>query len=137
MKWREFALMAAVAVLKPAMAGAQDMPPDVLERANRAREAAMVRQVGDSATITSSISLTSPVAAGSTAAEQQEAGLRTFYRMAARSCDVALETVAESCEIVRMTANTQSRNRGVDSMEITVSGQITMKVKFRPSGMAK
>jgi hypothetical protein len=36
-----------------------------------------------------------------------------------------------------MTANTQSRNRGVDSMEITVSGQITMKVKFRPSGMAK
>ena len=137
MMLRRFAMASVLAGCGSGMAGAQDVSPEALERVNRARDAAIARQAGEGATITSSISLTSPVATGSTAAQQQEDGLRTFYQMAARSCDMVLETVAESCEIMRMTASTQSRNRGSDTTDITISGQITMKVKFKAAGAAK
>lgn len=49
---------------------------------------------------------------------------------------MVVETVADACEIVGMTTNANGRNRNIDGYggsQITVTGQITMKVKFKPS----
>lgn len=86
--------------------------------------------------IQSSFSMTLPVKDDQDAAAQQEAALRSFYKVAAGSCAMVVETVADACEIVGMTTNANGRNRNIDGYggsQITVTGQITMKVKFKPS----
>ncbi|WP_292621355.1 hypothetical protein [Mesorhizobium sp.] len=45
-----------------------------------------------------------------------------------------VETVADTCEIAGMTTNVNGRNRNIDGYggsQVTVTGQITMKVKFK------
>jgi hypothetical protein len=47
---------------------------------------------------------------------------------------MVLETVADTCEIAGMTTNLNARDRnlgGYGGSQLTVSGQITMKVKFK------
>ncbi|TIQ37619.1 MAG: hypothetical protein E5X48_04265 [Mesorhizobium sp.] len=89
-----------------------------------------------SARIQSSISMTLPVKDDEDAAAQQQAALRSFYKVAAGSCAMVVETVADTCEIAGMTTNVNGRNRNIDGYggsAITVTGQITMKVKFKAS----
>ncbi|RVD61532.1 hypothetical protein EN828_15325 [Mesorhizobium sp. M2D.F.Ca.ET.185.01.1.1] len=89
-----------------------------------------------SAMIQSSYSMTLPAKDDQDAAAQQEAALRSFYKVAAGSCGMVVETVADSCEIVGMTTNANGRNRNFDGYggsAVTVTGQITMKVKFKAS----
>ena len=47
---------------------------------------------------------------------------------------MVVETVANTCEIVGMSTNLNARDRnvgGYGGSQLTVSGQITMKVKFK------
>ena len=89
-----------------------------------------------SARIQSSISMTFPVKDDEDAAAQQQVALRSFYKVAAGSCAMVLETVADTCEIAGMTTNVNARDRnvgGYGASQVTVTGQITMKVKFKAS----
>lgn len=89
-----------------------------------------------SARIQSSISMTFPVKDDDDAAAQQQVALRSFYKVAAGSCAMVLETVADTCEIAGMSTNLNARDRntgGYGGSQLTVSGQITMKVKFKAS----
>ncbi|WP_141245772.1 hypothetical protein [Mesorhizobium sp. WSM3862] len=89
-----------------------------------------------SARIQSSISMTLPVKDDEDAAAQQQAALRSFYKVAAVSCAMVVETVADTCEITGMTTNVNARDRnvgGYGGSQVTVTGQITMKVKFKAS----
>ncbi|WP_176479109.1 hypothetical protein [Mesorhizobium sp. WSM3860] len=86
--------------------------------------------------IQSSISMTLPVKDDEDAAAQQQAALRSFYKVAAVSCAMVVETVADTCEITGMTTNVNARDRnagGYGGSQVTVTGQITMKVKFKAS----
>ncbi len=88
------------------------------------------------ARIQSSFSMTLPVKDDEDAGAQQQAALRSFYKVAAGSCAMVIETVADTCEIVGMTTNVNGRTRNIDGYggsQITVTGQITMKVKFKAS----
>ena len=88
-----------------------------------------------SARIQSSISMTLPVKDDDDAAAQQQVALRSFYKVAAGSCAMVVETVADTCEITGMTTNVNARDRsgGYGGSQMTLSGQITMKVKFKAS----
>lgn len=89
-----------------------------------------------SARIQSSISMTFPVKDDDDAAAQQQVALRSFYKVAAGSCAMVLETVADTCELAGMSTNPNARDRnigGYGGSQLTVSGQITMKVRFKAS----
>jgi hypothetical protein len=89
-----------------------------------------------SARIQSSFSMTLPVKDDEDAGAQQQAALRSFYKVAAGSCAMVIETVADTCEIAGMTTNVNGRTRNIEGYggsQITVTGQITMKVKFKAS----
>jgi hypothetical protein len=89
-----------------------------------------------SARIQSSISMTLPVKDDEDAGAQQQIALRSFYKAAAGSCAMVIETVADTCEITGMTTNVNGRDRnlgGYGGSQVTVTGQITMKVKFKAS----
>jgi len=79
--------------------------------------------------------MTLPVKDDDDAAAQQQVALRSFYKVAAGSCAMVVETVADTCEITGMTTNVNARDRsgGYGGSQMTLSGQITMKVKFKAS----
>jgi len=84
--------------------------------------------------------MTLPVKDDEDAGAQQQVALRSFYRSfykaAAGSCAMVIETVADTCEITGMTTNVNGRDRnlgGYGGSQVTVTGQITMKVKFKAS----
>jgi hypothetical protein len=85
------------------------------------------------ARVQSSLVMSIPVKDEEDVAAQQEAGLRSFYKVAASSCAMVLETIADSCEVTSVTTNVNARDRGVGGPQITVNGQIAMKVKFKAS----
>ena len=95
-----------------------------------------VRRAGDDglAKVQSSLTMSIPVKDGEDIAVQQETGLRSFYKVAAGSCAMVLETIADSCEVTSVTTNVNARDRslgGAAGSQITVTGQIAMKVKFK------
>jgi hypothetical protein len=88
------------------------------------------------AKVQSSVTMSIPVKDDEDIAVQQEAGLRSFYKVAAGSCAMVIETIADSCEVTSVTTNVNARDRsmgGVAGSQITVTGQIAMKVKFKAS----
>ena len=93
------------------------------------------RRAGDDglAKVQSSLTMSIPVKDGEDIAAQQEAGLRAFYKVAASSCAMVLEIIADSCEVTSVTTNVNARDRsmGTAGSQITVTGQIAMKVKFK------
>ncbi|UVK36349.1 hypothetical protein LHFGNBLO_003260 [Mesorhizobium sp. AR10] len=93
------------------------------------------RRPGEDGTvrIQSSLSISVPVKEGDDMAIQQETALRSFYKLVAGSCAMVIETIADSCEITNVTTNVNSKDRGVNGPQIGVTGQITMKVKFKAS----
>jgi hypothetical protein len=96
------------------------------------------RRPGDDglARVQSSITMSLPVKDDEDMAVQQQAGLRSFYKIAGASCAMVLETIADSCEITSVTTNVNARDRsnnGGAGLQMTVTGQIGMKVKFKAS----
>ncbi|MER8465231.1 hypothetical protein [Mesorhizobium sp. M1396] len=88
------------------------------------------------AKVQSGITMSIPVKDGEDIAAQQEAGLRSFYKLAAGSCAMVIETIADSCEVTNVTTNVNARDRSMGAAagsQITVTGQIAMKVKFKAS----
>ncbi len=65
--------------------------------------------------------------------EQQEKALKSFYKVAASSCATLLDTIADSCEISAMSSNTSISNFDGRGPKLSVSGQVTMAVKLKPS----
>jgi hypothetical protein len=96
------------------------------------------RRPGDDglARVQSSITIGIPVKDDEDIAVQQQAGLRSFYKVAASSCAMVIETIADTCEVTSVTTNVNARDRnmgGIGGSQITVTGQIAMKVKFKAS----
>jgi hypothetical protein len=96
------------------------------------------RRPGDDglARVQSSITIGIPVKDDEDIAVQQQAGLRSFYKVAASSCAMVIETIADTCEVTSVTTNVNARDRnmgGIGGSQITVTGQIAMKVKFKVS----
>ncbi|MET2826185.1 hypothetical protein [Mesorhizobium shangrilense] len=88
------------------------------------------------ARVQSSITIGIPVKDDEDIAVQQQAGLRSFYKVAAGSCAMVIETIADTCEVTSVTTNVNARDRnmgGIGGSQITVTGQIAMKVKFKAS----
>ena len=89
------------------------------------------------AKVQSSLTMSIPVKDDEDIAVQQEAGLRSFYKVAAGSCAMVIETIADfSREVTNVTTTVNARDRsmgGVAGSQITVTGQIAMKVKFKAS----
>ena len=88
------------------------------------------------ARVQSSITIGIPVKDDEDIAVQQQAGLRSFYKVAASSCAMVIETIADTCEVTSVTTNVNARDRnmgGIGGSQITVTGQIAMKVKFKAS----
>ena len=112
-----------------APAFAQDAQPINPVDTNRLR--ALARAGGDNSAVSSSISVTMPVGATGDVTAAREAGLKAFYEIAARSCDLVIETIAETCELTRVNSTVNSRDRPGQVPEVTVSGQINMSVKFK------
>lgn len=65
--------------------------------------------------------------------EQQEKALKSFYKIAASSCATLLDTIADACEISAMSSNTSINNPDGRGLRLSVSGQVTMSVKLKPS----
>jgi len=65
--------------------------------------------------------------------EQQEKALKSFYKIAASSCATLLDTIADACEISAMSSNTSINNLDGRGLRLSVSGQVTMSVKLKPS----
>ncbi|MBZ9698275.1 hypothetical protein [Mesorhizobium sp. CO1-1-9] len=96
------------------------------------------RHAGDDglAKVQSSLTMTLPVKDEEDVATQQQAALRSFYKVAAASCAMVLDTVADTCEVTSVTTNVNARDRsmgGAAGSQMTVTGQIAMKVKFKAS----
>ncbi|MBZ9797976.1 hypothetical protein [Mesorhizobium sp. ES1-4] len=96
------------------------------------------RRAGDDglAKVQSSLTMTLPVKDEEDVATQQQAALRSFYKVAAGSCAMVLDTVADTCEVTSVTTNVNARDRGMGGAagsQMTVTGQIAMKVKFKAS----
>ena len=68
--------------------------------------------------------------------EQQEKALKSFYKVAASSCATLLDTIADACEISAMSSNTSINNLDSREPRFSVSGQVTMSVKLKPSTAA-
>jgi hypothetical protein len=88
---------------------------------------------GQESSIQSSITIMVPLDETKGTEAQQEEALKSFYAIASRSCDVVLDTVAKACEISRITTNTRTDDTGMRVSRLTLTGQIMMKVSFKPS----
>jgi hypothetical protein len=88
---------------------------------------------GQESSIQSSITIMVPLDETKGTEAQQEEALKSFYAIASRSCDVVLDTVAKACEISRITTNTRTDDTGMRVSRLTLTGQIVMKVSFKPS----
>lgn len=64
---------------------------------------------------------------------QQEKALKSFYKVAASSCTTLLESIADACEITAMSNNTSLNNLDGRGQRLSISGQITISVKLKPS----
>jgi len=85
--------------------------------------------------VQSGISISFPLPDGDNQ-KQQEDALKTFYHIAGSNCAVLLDTVAEACEISGLSSNTNASNIDVRGPKLTISGQVTMSVKLRPTAAA-
>jgi len=92
---------------------------------------------GDDGTVRvqSNLSISMPANDDADAAAQQEAATHVFYKLVAGSCALVTDTIGDTCSITNVTSNVALRNRAIagQAAKISVTGQITMKVKLRDS----
>lgn len=85
--------------------------------------------------VQSGISISYPVADGDSEAQQEKA-LKSFYKIAASSCATLLDTIADACEISAMSSSSSVSNLDNRGTRLSISGQVTMSVKLKPSAAA-
>ncbi|MBB4167081.1 hypothetical protein [Rhizobium sp. BK538] len=81
--------------------------------------------------VQTTVSLSVPVEAGQETGEQIKAAQKGFYLMAGGQCDLILQTLAESCQIINLTSSADL-NRGSRN-DIIVRGTVSMAVKLKDS----
>lgn len=84
-------------------------------------------------TITSSLTVQTPLGADESAEAAQKTALRTFYRMAGESCSLVTETIATHCEVVRVTSRTNISERPQQGRRLILSGEIRMSARMKPA----
>lgn len=89
---------------------------------------------GQPETVQSTFNATMPLDETRDIAAQQLESLRGFYKMASGSCAEVLATVADSCEIVRLTTAVNITETATKGPRMTISGTVVMKVDFKKSG---
>lgn len=117
-------LALAFGIFAGGVASAQDFDPTAQMRRNRGVTDGFAR-------VQSNFSISIPFKEQQESIDQHEAALRSFYKLAAGSCRMVVETIADNCEVINVTSNVNTRERGQTGSLITVSGQITMQVKFK------
>lgn len=91
---------------------------------------------GQVETIQSTFNATIPLDDTKDITTQHLEWLRNFYKMASGSCSEALASVADNCEILRLTTGINIRDNGAKGPLLTITGTVTMKVDFK-KGEAK
>ena len=81
--------------------------------------------------IQSSFTSRVPIDRSKDESEQQMEAVRSFYKIAARSCQEAVAAIADSCAISRLTITTRLEDSGVRGPTLSVTGQVTMRVTFK------
>jgi hypothetical protein len=95
----------------------------------------MVRP-GQTSTVQSTFTSTVALDETSDITAQQIESLRNFYKMAAGSCADVLTTVADQCEISRMTTSVNVTEVGTRGRRLSVNGTVVMNVEFKkPAGI--
>jgi hypothetical protein len=90
---------------------------------------------GHASTVQSTFNSTRALDETSDVTAQQIEALRNFYKMAAGSCADVLATVADQCEISRITTSTNITERGNRGRHLSVNGTVVMNVEFKkPAG---
>ncbi|OWV83490.1 hypothetical protein ATY81_20545 [Rhizobium sp. R72] len=87
------------------------------------------QRVPGTVNVQTTVSLSVPVDAGQESGEQIKAAQKGFYLMAGGQCDLILQTLAESCQIINLTSSADL-NRGSRN-DIVVRGTVTMAVKLK------
>lgn len=87
------------------------------------------QRVPGTVNVQTTVSLSVPVDAGQESGEQINAAQKGFYLMAGGQCDLILQTLAESCQIINLTSSADL-NRGSRN-DIVVRGTVTMAVKLK------
>jgi hypothetical protein len=114
----------ALLLLTPISAYAQDHNPVSRPIWKRGAEDSLAR-------VQSNLSISFPVMENEDPTARQQEALRSFYELAAGSCALVIETIADSCEIASVSSNINTRDRNLNGNQITVNGQISMKVQFK------
>ena len=86
---------------------------------------------GQMETVQSTFNATMPLDETKDLATQQLEALRSFYKMASGSCSEVLATVADSCEIARLTTGVNITETASKGPRMTIAGTIVMKVTFK------
>jgi hypothetical protein len=128
------AVLISIACIGSLPSSAQNRIPPRLEGGPEGMPLSRGR-AGQADMIQSTISFTIPFDEGQPIEPQQEEAMKSLYRMAGRSCDWALGTVATKCAIQSLSANVrvEAVGRNVDSRgnsRLTVTGQVAMAVEF-------
>jgi hypothetical protein len=87
-------------------------------------------------TIQSSLTMMVPVGSDEDPLARQQAATKSFYRMAGSACTQVLDTIADSCEIRNVTSDIRINDRDMRGLQMTLTGRITMKVRFKPAPAA-
>ena len=87
------------------------------------------QRVPGTVNVQTTVSLSVPIDAGRDGGEQIKAAQKGFYLMAAGQCDLILQTLAESCQIINLTSSADL-NRGSRN-DIVVRGTVTMAVLLK------
>jgi hypothetical protein len=90
---------------------------------------------GQTSTVQASFNSTTALDETSDITAQQIKSLRNFYKVAAGSCADVLATVADQCEISRITTSVNIMERGTRGRHLSVNGTVVMNVEFKkPAG---
>jgi hypothetical protein len=90
-----------------------------------------IMRPGQTATVQSTFNSTVRLDETADIAAQQIGALRDFYKMAAGSCADVLATVADQCEISRMTTSVNISETATQGRRLNVNGSVIMNVEFK------
>ncbi|WP_311028601.1 hypothetical protein [Mesorhizobium koreense] len=93
-----------------------------------------IMRPGQTSTVQSTFNSTTALDETSDVTAQQIGSLRNFYKIAAASCAEVLATVADQCEISRITTSVNIMERGTRGRHLSVNGTVVMNVEFKKPG---
>lgn len=86
---------------------------------------------GQAPTVQSNLSMTFPIDKMEDVEQKRSEVLASFYRIVADSCRLLLETIADRCEVARVSSNVSVNERNAREPQMTLNGQIGMNVTFK------